>query len=456
MYPGHRRAAIAGDVLEWFLNGDPMPLQTAEIKPIVVDLVEEILNQGDSFDLDDPITLDTCLIGDLDFASVDFVQLCVGIEERIGQKLGFHDLLMQNGQYVDDLSVGQFVEFIDKRLNSPDQAFQSGPTQQIGVPESEKLSPEVFAIARQAIPAPPHRQPAADAKNKPAAFVLCPSRSGSTLLQIILAGHPQLFAPPELHLLTYGSLPERKAALSNALNSHLLSGTVRAIMQAKGCPSAEAEQMMQAFEDQQMTTKAFYRELQGLIGDRLLVDKTPSYTYHLEIIQWAEQDFSDALFIHLVRHPCGMIRSFEDAQMERLIPFMHQAMTDGIFTRRQLAELAWVICHQNILDLLKTVPAHRQLRVKYEDLVTQPQSTVEGICQFLGLTLHPDMLEPYRDKQNRMTDGVENVTQMSGDLKFHLHQRIEPEMADRWKQYYTTDFLSDTTRQLASSFGYSF
>ena len=42
-----------------------------------------------------------------------------------------------------------------------------------------------------------------------AAFVLSSVRSGSTLLRVMLAGHPDLFCPPELHLLPYADMRER-------------------------------------------------------------------------------------------------------------------------------------------------------------------------------------------------------------------------------------------------------
>ncbi len=54
-----------------------------------------------------------------------------------------------------------------------------------------------------------------------------------------------------------------------------------------------------------------------------------------------------------------------------------------------------------------------------------------------------------------MTDGLETISQYGGDLKFHLHERIEPNAADRWKQYAGGDALSEMTRHLASSLGYS-
>jgi hypothetical protein len=106
------------------------------------------------------------------------------------------------------------------------------------------------------------------------------------------------------------------------------------------------------------------------------------------------------------------------------------------------------------LTFLQEVPANRQFQLKFEDLVNQPEDTVGNLCQFLRLELHPDMLEPYKEKAQRMTDGVNAVSEMSGDLKFHLHERIEPGAAERWKQYHTVDFLGDLSSQLAASFGY--
>jgi hypothetical protein len=92
--------------------------------------------------------------------------------------------------------------------------------------------------------------------------------------------------------------------------------------------------------------------------------------------------------------------------------------------------------------------------VKYEDLVNEPRLGMERICQFLGLEYHPDMVQPYKDKKKRMTDGIHKVSRMIGDVKFHEHKAIDSSTADRWKQHYTGDFLGDITWQIAEKFGY--
>lgn len=55
----------------------------------------------------------TKLLGDLSFESIDIIQLIVAIQEDIvGAKLPFEKLLMREGRYVDDLSIGQIADFL--------------------------------------------------------------------------------------------------------------------------------------------------------------------------------------------------------------------------------------------------------------------------------------------------------------------------------------------------------
>ncbi|MBK1989432.1 sulfotransferase [Sphaerospermopsis aphanizomenoides BCCUSP55] len=432
-----------------------MQLTTTQVRLMIVDLIEETVQSWDG-ELDEPISPDTMLIKDLNFASIDFIQLIVAIEEKVEKKLGFHDLLMPNDKYIDDLRVNQLTTFVESRLNSDtvfDQAINlSQPS--LAVESKPILNEPIDEIKlvqfRQHIPTPKKWEEEDTLKNKRAVFVLSSPRSGSTLLRIILAGNPQLFAPPELHLLDYNTLAQRKAALDNKLNSHLLEGTIRAIMQIKNCSPEEARKLMEAYEVQGLSTKSFYGILQEWIGNRILVDKTPTYPFHLDFLRRAEMQFSEPLYIHLVRHPYGMIRSFEDAKLDQLVSFMRESS----FTRKQLGELLWLVSQQNLLQFLGEIPHHRQLRIRFEDLVNDPESIAQQICNFLNIDFNLEMLDPYKEKEQRMTDGVELVSRFSGDLKFHLHQRIEPNAAFRWQQFHTVDFLGDITWDTAASFGY--
>jgi amino acid adenylation domain-containing protein len=315
------------------------------------------------------------------------------------------------------------------------------------VEQSSLINAAMVTQARELIGTAP-AQPALVTKNPPAIFILSPPRSGSTLLRVMLAGHPSLFAPPELELLSFNTLAERREELTGKY-SFWLEGTIRALMEIKGCGMEEARAVMEECEEQNLSVPQFYGLLQAWIGNRRLVDKTPSYALDQQVLQRAERTFEGALYVHLLRHPYGMIRSFEEAKLEQVF-FRHEHP----FTRRELAELIWLISQQNILNFLKDVPAERQHQLRFEELVNNPQETLEKLCAFLGLKFQPEMVEPYKHKEKRMTDGIHPLSRMLGDVKFHQHSAIDARVAERWKEQAANDPLAAETWEVAETLGY--
>jgi len=93
---------------------------TEAIEKTLVEIVEDLI-QDWGLDLDKGIAGHTKLVADLEFASVDIIQLCVAIEQHYGHKMGFQDLLMKDGSYVSDLSIGQIADFLVDRIKSKDR-----------------------------------------------------------------------------------------------------------------------------------------------------------------------------------------------------------------------------------------------------------------------------------------------------------------------------------------------
>jgi len=435
-------------------------IEATKIEERLIDLIQALMLEH-GYDLDESIGSGTALVADLGFSSLDFVQLIVDIEADWGRKFGFQELLLKGGTYVKDVTVAEFSNFVSQQLIGGDvdgapaasaEAVSPIPPAALAVEEFiPAVTPDLVAAFRRTIR--PRQLRSADPsrpRNPRAVFVLSPPRSGSTLFRVILAGHPRLFAPPELYLLMYDDLRQRRLELAGEVNSHLLEGTIRALDELHGCGPDEAEALMAGFEEQAMPTRDFYGYLQSRLSDRLLVDKTPLYPLDPAILARAEVDFDEPLYIHLVRHPYGMIRSYEESQLDRFAPVLYE----NTFHRRQLAELTWYVCHQNIVEFQKRIPQSRWLQVRFESLVTSPEREISSICGFLGLELDPAMLEPYSYPERRMLSGSKQLTRMPGDLKFHLHKGIAPEAASRWQQYLRTGFLGDPTWELATSLGY--
>lgn len=59
---------------------------------------------------------ETLLARDVGFTSIDLIQFCVALDQSFGARLGFQDLLMKDGSYIGDVSLGQIAEFIHSRM----------------------------------------------------------------------------------------------------------------------------------------------------------------------------------------------------------------------------------------------------------------------------------------------------------------------------------------------------
>lgn len=91
----------------------------ASSDPLVVQLVELLKDFTQDWDheFEGEMTRQTWLLADLGFESIDIIQLVVAIEEMVGKrKLPFNELLMKDGRYVDDLSIGQIADFVATKL----------------------------------------------------------------------------------------------------------------------------------------------------------------------------------------------------------------------------------------------------------------------------------------------------------------------------------------------------
>lgn len=292
-------------------------------------------------------------------------------------------------------------------------------------------------------------------KNPRAVFILSPARSGSTLLRVVMAGNPQLFSPPELYVMGFNSFREWKQFYSGRL-AYICEGVTRAIMELKNCSLEIAEGIMTEMEAEDISIKQLVARLQAWSGGRMLVDKSPPYAFNPEILKRLEAEFEDPLYLHLMRHPAGMIASFEEARVDLAVDVHGDEDGTVALSGRQKGETWWLTSHQNILAFLQDIPADRQHLIRFEDIVTTPEPTLQNLCDFLGVDFHTDMLEPQKDSKQRMTDGAHELSRRAGDPKFHTHQGFSTSSVERWQEIYHKNFLCEQTWQIARDYDYHF
>lgn len=90
-------------------------MQRDDVEAAVLNVLRKMVQD---WDLDQPLEPRSLIVANLGFESIDLIQLVVALEQHFGnRRLGFNDLLMKDGRYVDDLSVRQIADFVAQRLN---------------------------------------------------------------------------------------------------------------------------------------------------------------------------------------------------------------------------------------------------------------------------------------------------------------------------------------------------
>lgn len=276
-------------------------------------------------------------------------------------------------------------------------------------------------------------------------FILTAPRSGSTLLRVMLAGHPRLFCPPELNLIGFETMREREAELGpcragvcSKRGCDQRHGLQRALIELRQADDITSQRVIDEMINRNEPIWRLYDTLIDLAAPRRLVDKSPSYTLRLEILQRCEQLFRNARYIYLHRHPYAVIESL---------------LRNVFESSAARAERVWTTANDNIQKFLLGVDRHRQIRIPYERLVSKPERVAREICTFLDIEFNAAVIKPYEG--TRMTDGIGPGIAAPGDPNFKKHNSIDQHLGNVWRDLDMLQPVGIETRRLCASLRYN-
>jgi hypothetical protein len=296
------------------------------------------------------------------------------------------------------------------------------------------------AAGRAAAPAGPAK------KNPSMVFVHSSPRAGSTLFRVMLAGHPQLFCPPEVNLLFFEDMKEWRQNIGFGSEMEWTTGGLQwALMELGGLESAAGQALIDELVARNASAQAVYARLQDGAAPRLLVDKTPTYALDAATLARAEALFDRPRYIYLYRHPYPVMDSILRLRFDRLF-------APGLFGKADVdpyvvAETVWALANRNLLAFFDGIDADRCHRLRYEDLVRDPAAAMTGVCAFLGLPFDERVLAPYDGKRERMMGGL-------GDPNILQHKGIDKDLGEAWRRIEWPRALDPGTRALAERLGY--
>jgi hypothetical protein len=143
------------------------------------------------------------------------------------------------------------------------------------------------------------------------------------------------------------------------------------------------------------TTGLAFESLAARVHPRVLVDKSPSTVYDLASLRRLHGFFPQARFIHLLRHPRGhgesVLKYVDYCARQGYVPhwlLRLSSFPSPLVSHHEMAPVdpqrAWHTLHMTIHEFLAEVPPENQLRVRGEDVLSQPELTLRWIADWLG------------------------------------------------------------------------
>jgi Sulfotransferase family len=266
-------------------------------------------------------------------------------------------------------------------------------------------------------------------------FILSQPRAGSTLLQRILGGHPEVHTVQEPGIALYPLLIFRAPGPQQDYLPH--AARVFTYTFLRGLSDGEEAYVIAL---RKMLTH-LYRGVLAQSDKRYFLDKTPQYHF---IIPELLRVFPAASYVILLRNPLAVLVSMIAAWVpDDFLGLLSRAKADlldgpsHLLTGRELL-------------------GKRAVTVHYESLVREPETMVGMICQHIGIRSTPAMIQ-YGERQPPARWSL-------GDPKVNQHTRPDPTNSDRWvtaledAQVWrlTRDYLRTLGRDLITAMGYNY
>ncbi|HEU4887919.1 MAG TPA: sulfotransferase [Thermoanaerobaculia bacterium] len=245
-------------------------------------------------------------------------------------------------------------------------------------------------------------------------FVLGAARSGTTMLRLMLNRHSRLAIPFESHFLRhfFDELP-----MDRPLDRQEAMRMAELVISEKNFPAwhLHAEQLREELPRltpaplAALVNALFRMEIAGT-GKPRWGDKTPMYYSCWRPLM---QLFPGSRLVHIIRDGRDVNLSLEK------VGWHGPDLSDRARYWRERVEMA----HQAAREL----GPGRNLIIRYEDLVLDSRATLQTVCQFLGETFEPRMLEFFEDAAIYLSD-------VDGDVHTKLHRPPRPEDVGRWRR----------------------
>lgn len=282
------------------------------------------------------------------------------------------------------------------------------------------------------------RQPKVDVGNRSTLgenliFIISQPRSGSTLLQRILASHPLIHSSDEPWIMLNAFASPWREGIRHSSKSQLVQTHIDSFLDS--LPGGKEEY----FEGIRRMYSYLYDRALVNSGKSFFLDKTPPY---YSLISELFRTFPNAKYIFLLRNPLAVLNAIIDSWIQQ------SWLSINLYKDHLVSAPPLLI--RGIEDV-----AERGLVVHYESLVTAPEAEIQRICNWLDISFDTKIVD--YGKQGLARWGL-------SDPNLYNHSRPHTDSIDKWKKSLAdpqvwrimNDYLNEIGRATTEALGYSF
>jgi len=208
-------------------------------------------------------------------------------------------------------------------------------------------------------------------------FVIGAPRSGTTMLERILASHSAILGGPEPHLLTPLAHLGFWDKVDKAPYDPILAAESQRLF-VDGLPGKDQDywEACRAYCD------VLYGRYLSTSDKSVCLDKTPAYAL---ILPFMEKVFPDAKYVVLTRHPLAMFASYANSFFNG---DYEEANRHNPIVNRYVPALAKFIRQEEV----------PYFHIRYEDLVKGPEEWMEKIYAYIGVPFEKESIDYGKNK----------------------------------------------------------
>lgn len=232
-------------------------------------------------------------------------------------------------------------------------------------------------------------------------FVTGASRSGTTMLSLILGNAESCLALKELHFFDeLAPAPDAAAPLSLEQAVSVVSGTLarHARDYWAGEPSAEekdsARRIVDQVRDDNLTSEALFAITMHHIaqseGVERICEQTPRNIYFARNLL---RVFPNANVVHMMRDPRAVLASQKNRFRIRELGGKNVPVREVVRLWASYHPVTMVSLWLSATREALAMNGHDRFHIlRYEDLIAEPEAAVKSLCERLDIEFHPQML----------------------------------------------------------------